>query len=113
MGVLGTSGESPAQLFEHHGISTQRTEKTLMLVPDLQGYDDARVASFLRSHQSEDIDLEAMRGIKLSKGDRESLDAFSTCEEGSIICRVQRLINIEVFGMSPTIEASQPSDFEL
>merc|ERR1712050_140884 len=81
--VLGTTGQNPKALWDGLGVYTQATENTLMLVPHTHGYDDTRVAAFLRGDASKDIDLQAMRGVKLSKGDREALERFSTCEDGS------------------------------
>jgi hypothetical protein len=104
-------GASLKNIFHKHGIYTQPTKETFMLVPFLQNYDDRRVAAFLRDRQSESIDMQAMRGVKLSKGDREALDSFSSWEEASIICRVQQLIGIEIFhSESPTNDATEHMD---
>merc|ERR1712039_1064091 len=68
--VLRTTGRPFKEFSASHGIYSQPTESTLMLVPHLQGYDDVRVASFLRGRESKDIDMHMMRGVKLTSGDR-------------------------------------------
>eukprot|EP00930_Biecheleria_cincta_P089355 TRINITY_DN78640_c0_g1_i1.p1 TRINITY_DN78640_c0_g1~~TRINITY_DN78640_c0_g1_i1.p1 ORF type:complete len:352 (-),score=38.59 TRINITY_DN78640_c0_g1_i1:30-1085(-) len=106
--ALRTTGRNPKEIWQRYGIHTQPTEQTLMLVPHLRGYDDNEVAAFLRGHASRDIDLREMRGVKLSKGDRDALNSFETCEKESIICKVQALTQTQFFA-----EEQAPENQEL
>jgi hypothetical protein len=102
--ALRTTGHWPGDLWNLYGIHTQRTEYTMMKVAALQSWDDDRVAAFLRSSGSGNIDMHAMRGVKLTKGDRDALDRYSTCEQGSLLSIVQNLTSTEAFQVVPPSE---------
>jgi hypothetical protein len=105
--VLQISGHDPRPLWQEHGLSTRATEESLMLVPHMNGYDDEKTAAFLIGNASHGLDLFAMGGIKLTSGDRASLERHSTCVEGSIICYVQQVTHTAYFVEAPANPRSQ------
>jgi len=95
--VLRTTGKDPKKIWERYGVFTQDTTKTLLAAAFQNGWDDSRLADFALSQRSSDFNFTAAHGIKLRKNERESLEQSDSCEEGSLICRVQKLTHTAAF----------------
>ncbi|CAK0910478.1 unnamed protein product [Prorocentrum cordatum] len=95
--VLGTNGTAPTLQWETHGVCVQDSSETLSKVSAISGWARERVSSFLMTKASKDYDLTATRGIKLRSGDRKAVEELGSCEEGSAICRIQKLVGVTVF----------------
>jgi len=99
--VVETDGGDPRPLWDRFGVSAQNTRETLSLAAHLNKWEDDETARFLATRGSAEVDLRRIRGVKLRNKERRALEAWSHCEEGSIICRVQGLVNLSVFEERP------------
>jgi len=95
--VLGTEAADPGRRWAEHGVCVQDSRDTLSAVSFETGWDGPRAASYLMTGASKDYDLTAARGIKLRKEERKAVEAVGACEEGSAICRIQKLVGVTVF----------------
>lgn len=76
------------------------------------GWSTSDSVQFMFTSRSQNFDLDGVHGIKLRKMERELAQNSNSCEEGSVICRLQRSIGINLFAEVP-LEGPAISPLEL
>lgn len=99
--AIGTRGGDPRPLWDRHGVSVQDTKETLSLASVMTAWDVAGTVELLHTRRSAGLDMQRIRGVKLRSKERAAVEAWSHCEEGSLVCKVQRLAGASIFEERP------------
>ena len=73
------------------------------------GWNSSDIVHFMSTSRSQSFDLVGVRGIKLRKTERDMSESLKNCEQGSVICRLQRDTGMHVFAEVPALEAPDKS----
>ncbi|CAE7199368.1 RBCMT [Symbiodinium natans] len=95
--VVRADGSDITKVCERLGIHAVDSIQTVNSVAVSKGWNTTRIATFLMTSESEFFDFLPVRGIKLRSKERQMLMEMTSCETGSIICRLQSLIGASPF----------------
>eukprot|EP00403_Amphidinium_massartii_P002953 CAMPEP_0178373542 /NCGR_PEP_ID=MMETSP0689_2-20121128/1915_1 /TAXON_ID=160604 /ORGANISM="Amphidinium massartii, Strain CS-259" /LENGTH=385 /DNA_ID=CAMNT_0019993485 /DNA_START=33 /DNA_END=1186 /DNA_ORIENTATION=- len=79
------------------GIATQEATATVLAVANSQDFRDASTAEFLMTRRSAGVSFAETPGLKLRASERNFMEAWTHCEAGSLICRLQLQVGEEIF----------------
>eukprot|EP00438_Fugacium_kawagutii_P024483 Skav209982 [mRNA] locus=scaffold1046:261732:262652:+ [translate_table: standard] len=91
-------GQYPANEGDLHMTDSLKTFNALTYS---LGWSSSDSVQFMFTSRSQNFDLDAVHGIKLRRMERELGESWNSCEEGSVICRLQRSIGSHLFAEVP------------
>mmetsp|Transcript_17628 Transcript_17628/g.40805 ORF Transcript_17628/g.40805 Transcript_17628/m.40805 type:complete len:419 (+) Transcript_17628:120-1376(+) len=95
--ALQADGTDTVAWWRSRGIAVQEALDTVLAVADSQNFQDNITAEFMMTHRSSGVVFSDTPALKLRASERNFIEQWDHCEEGSLICRLQMHIGDSVF----------------